>query len=202
MPLAAQAIKFLGLARLLDHLDDAVLLIQPHDAHARRLMAMYRHHGHGDSGTAGAMRLDQVAKRHAIELICGQNQDVARAIVVQIAKVLANGVGGAAIPVGRLVGLLGGEDLDKAVAEGIELVGVGNMAVQADAEELREDVEAIDAAVDAVAKRDVDEAIFPGDGHGRLTAMLRQGIQRSSAAAAENQAEQCRAWQLVLTRSG
>ena len=60
-----------------------------------------------------------------------------------VADVLAHGVGGALVPVGRLVGLLGGQHLDEAAAEGVELVGVGDVAVQADAEELRQDVDAV-----------------------------------------------------------
>ena len=57
---------------------------------------------------------------------------------------LAHGVGGALIPVGGLVRLLGGQHLDEAAAERVELVGVGDMAVQADAEELRQDVDAVE----------------------------------------------------------
>ena len=64
-------------------------------------------------------------------------------VLVDIADVLAHGVGGALIPVGGLVGLLGGQHLDEAAAERIELIGVGDVAVQADAEKLRQDVDAI-----------------------------------------------------------
>ena len=56
---------------------------------------------------------------------------------------LADGVGGALVPVGGLVGLLGGQHLDEAAAERVELVGVGDVPVQADAEELRQDVDAV-----------------------------------------------------------
>ena len=42
-----------------------------------------------------------------------------------------------------LVRLLGGEDLDEAAAERVELVGVGDVPVQADGEELRQDVDAV-----------------------------------------------------------
>jgi len=63
---------------------------------------------------------------------------------MDIADVLANRVGGALVPVGGFVGLLGREDLDEShLLNGVELVRVGDMAMQADAEKLREDVDAI-----------------------------------------------------------
>src|SRR5579884_1586416 len=56
-----------------------------------------------------------------------------------------DGVGGALVPVGGVVGVLGGQQLDEAAAEGVELVGVGDVAVQTDAEELRQHVDAVEA---------------------------------------------------------
>src|SRR5262249_53079008 len=106
-----------------------------------------------------------------------------------VPELLANGVGGALIPVGTLVRLLGREDLDETLAKGIELVRVGDVPVQADAQELRQDVDAVEAAVDAVTDGDVDEPILAGDGHRRLAAQHRQGVKTGAAAAAEDEAE-------------
>ncbi len=108
---------------------------------------------------------------------------------MQVAQILPNGVGGAAIPVGRLVGLLGGQNLDEAIIKRIELIGIADMTMQTDAEKLRQDVNAFESAVDAIAEGNVDESILAGDGHGRLTAVLGQRIQRRAASAAENEAD-------------
>ena len=89
------------------------------------------------------MRPEQVAEVHAVQLVAGQDQHFVRGVFGDVADLLADGVGGALIPVGGLVGLLGGQHLDEAAAEGVELVGVGDVAVQADAEELRQDVDAV-----------------------------------------------------------
>ena len=164
-------------------------VVEPHDAQARHLVCG----GTGSTAMVTSASLSgasaTVAKVHAVELIAGQDQHVAARVLLDVADVLAHGVGGALVPVGGLVGLLGGQDLDEAPAERVELVGVGDVPVQADAEKLRQHVDAVEAAVDAVADGDVDEPILAGDGHGRLAAQHGEGIQAGAAAAAQDQAQ-------------
>jgi hypothetical protein len=135
------------------------------------------------------MCTDQFAEIHAIELIGGQNQHQRSGIALQIAQILADGVGGALIPGGGFIGLLRGQYLDETATEHIEFVGIGNVAVQADAEKLRDDVDALQSTVDAVGERNVDEAILTGNGHGRFAAVLGQWIQGGAASAAQNEAD-------------
>src|SRR5262245_1829481 len=135
------------------------------------------------------MRADKVVEVHAIKLISGQDQNVAAVITLQVGQVLADGVGGATIPVGCFVGLLRRPDLDITLAEGIELVGLTDVTMEADAEVLGEDVDALDAAVDAVGNGDIDEAILAGDGYGRFASLHGQWIKAGSAPAAEYQAD-------------
>src|SRR5207245_3804086 len=66
---------------------------------------------------------------------------------------------------------------------------VADVPVQAHAQELRQDVDAIEAAVDAVADGDIDKAILAGDGHGRLAAQHGERVEPRAAAAAENQTQ-------------
>src|SRR5262249_15943264 len=88
-----------------------------------------------------------------------------------------------------LVGLLSGQDFDEAVVERIELVRMGDVLVQADAEELREHENAVDAAVQTVADGHIDETVLAREGDRRLTAMPRQRKQPRSPSAAEDQTE-------------
>src|SRR6185437_8675783 len=81
------------------------------------------------------------------------------------------------------------ENLDETTTERVELVGVADMAMQADAEKLRQDVKSFDSAVDAITDGNVDKAILTGDGYGRFATMLGQRVERSAAAAAENEAD-------------
>ena len=61
--------------------------------------------------------------------------------------------------------------------------------MQADRVELREHVDAVQPAVDAVRERNVDQPILAGQRHGRLRAILGQRIEPRAAAAAENNSD-------------
>ena len=52
--------------------------------------------------------------------------------------------------------LLGSQKLDKATAKMVKAVRLANMLVQADAQELRQNENAIDTAVDTIGNRDID----------------------------------------------
>ena len=61
--------------------------------------------------------------------------------------------------------------------------------MQADRVELRQHVDPVQAAVDAVRERDVDQPILARQGDGRLGAILGQRIQPRAATAAENESD-------------
>src|SRR5207245_1376871 len=105
------------------------------------------------------------------KLIAGKDKHLAVVIFLNIAEVLAHRVGSPLVPVGCFEGLLSRQDLDEATPERIEFVGIGNVAVQADAEELGQDVDTVEATVDAVANGDIDEPVFAGNRHGRLASV-------------------------------
>src|SRR5262245_25665570 len=90
-------------------------------------------------------------------------------------QVLANGVGGALIPMALLVGfvhrLLSGQELDEAAAKMVEAVGAADMPVETHRFKLRKYVDLVDLAVDAVRDGDVDESILAGERHGWLRAV-------------------------------
>src|SRR5262249_32581228 len=133
--------------RFLDQAKDTVVIAQLEDAQVRGLGPADRHDGDGHVGVGVAVSLQQPLKVHAVKLVAGQYQDLRRSLLVDMGEVLAKGVGGALEQVGGLIGWLGGEDFAEALAEGIELVGVGEVAVQADAQELRHDIDAVQPAV-------------------------------------------------------
>ena len=113
---------------------DAAVLVEPDDAERRRLVAARRARRRWSRRRSlSRCVLSMSAEVHAVELVAGEDQHVAGAVGVEVAEVLPDGVGGALVPVGRLVGLLGGQHLDEAAAERVELVGVGDVPVQADA---------------------------------------------------------------------
>jgi len=132
---------------------------------------------------------DHLPKIHPVELVAGEDQHVLDARLLQVAEILPHGVGGALIPVGVGDGLLGGQDLDEAAGEAVEVVASADMAVETDGVELGEHVDAVQPAVDAVRQGNVDQAILRGDGHGRLGTELGQWIESGTPPAAENQSD-------------
>src|SRR5262249_9872151 len=61
--------------------------------------------------------------------------------------------------------------------------------VQADAQELRQDIDSIKAAVEAITDRDVNEAIFAGDGNRGLAAEFGERIEPRAAPTSQDQAQ-------------
>ena len=149
------------------------------------MLPAYRNDGYRDVRVMLGMRPQNLAVVHAIKLIAGQDEDGAGLLVLEIANVLPDGVCGPLVPIGFLVRLLGRQDFDEAPAERVKLVRIRDMAMQADAEKLRQDVDTVESAVKAIADGNVDETILPRDGYGRLAANHRQGIKARAPAAAE-----------------
>ena len=58
-----------------------------------------------------------------------------------------------------------------------KVVGAGQVAIQRGAVELGQDVDFADAAIDAVAHRDIDQSVNTSNWHCRLSTCLCQGIK-------------------------
>ena len=142
-----------------------------------------------DVGLPVDVRVDQLAVVHAVEMIAGEDQVVVGVVAREVARRLPHGVGRALKPV-RVVGrLLGGEDLDEPLAEEIHPVGLRDVPVERRRVELRQHEDPADVGVQAVADRDVDEAVLAADRHRRLRAELRQRKQPRALSAAEDERE-------------
>src|SRR5262249_3556531 len=143
----AERLELLVALRLLDQAGHPAGVVPAHDTDPAPPPAGDGQDGDGRVGAAVAARLPPPPEVPPVDLVGRQDQDVVAAGLLDVAEVLADGVGGAGVPLGRLVGLLRRQDLHEAAAERVELVGVGDVAVQADAEELRQDVDTAAAAV-------------------------------------------------------
>jgi hypothetical protein len=135
------------------------------------------------------MRFEHLFVIHAIQLIARKNQHVIDVGLLHVADLFPHRIGGALVPVDSIHRLLRRQDLHKAAVVGIELVGVADMPMQADRHELRQHVNAIDAAVDAIGQRDIDQTVFAGQGHGRFGAIFCQRIESRAPAAAQYQCD-------------
>src|SRR5262249_20405614 len=119
--------------RLLYQAHDALAVVQADNPQAGSLFDCPPRGGKRRGGTPVAVCPQQPAKVHAVKLVRREHQNIAAIIGTQVAKVLAHRVSRTQIPASGLVGLLGGQDANEALAEWIELVGIANVAVKADA---------------------------------------------------------------------
>ncbi len=135
------------------------------------------------------MRVEHLAVVHLVQLVARQDQHLAAAMAVEVARALAHGVGGALEPLGAVLGLLGREHRDEGRAEHVELVRHRQVLVEALGVVLRQHEDAPQVRVDAVADRDVDQPVLAADRHGRLRALVREREQARPAAAPEDDGE-------------
>ncbi len=98
----------------------------------------------------------------------------------------ADSIGRPLEPVRAAGRLLGGKDVDETAGEFVEAVGLHDVAVEARRQKLGEDKDALDARVDAVRDRDVDDPVLPRETDGRLGPAEREGVEPRPAAPAQD----------------
>jgi hypothetical protein len=91
------------------------------------------------------------------------------------------------VPVRVVRRLFRGEDLDEPLAEQVHAVRLRDVAVEGRRVELRQDENAPDVGVQAVADRDVDEAILSPNRHSGLRTVLGEREQARALTAAEDE---------------
>ena len=141
------------------------------------------------------MLVQQRAKIHPVKLIAAENE----VVIVRAVRGSSACSGARRRPcldtIASLPGLLRGEDLDEAAREIVELVARLDMAMQRHAVELRQHVNRTQTRVEAVADRDIDEAIFSAERHRRLRAIFCQRKKPRARAATHDDGKRalCRA---------
>jgi len=82
-------------------------------------------------------------------------------------------------------GLLGCEDFDKTVREGIEIIGPRDMEVETRRVELGEDVDFLETGVDAIGNRDIDDAELAPERNGWFGSFLGEWIKAGTFSSAQ-----------------
>ena len=177
------------LLRLLDEADDALLLVDLHDAEALGLITRHGNRRHRQVCIRLDVLRDDAAEIHPVELVAAEDDEILEVVVEEVCEVLANGVGGAFIPGSAGRGLFRCEDFNKPAGEVVELVGLRNVPVQRRGVELREDVDAFEVRVDAVRDRNVHQTVFAGEWNGGLGAFLGQRKEARAGSSAHDDGE-------------
>ena len=99
---------------------------------------------------------------------------------------LPHRVGRSLKPAGALHRLFGGKHFDVSAIEWIESIAVGDVPVQRRGIELRQNEDPLQSGVDAVADRNIDQAILSSEWNRRFGAVLRQREQAFPSATCKN----------------
>ena len=169
--------------------DDLAVAVELEESHRRRIVDRHRLRRDSDVGLPIDVRLDHLVVVHAVQMIAGKNQVVVGVVAHEVPRRLPHRVGRPLKPV-RVVGrLLGREDFHEPRTEQIHPVRLRDVPVERRRVELREDEDAPDVGVQAIADRNVDQAVLAADRDSRLRAMLRQRKQTRTLTAPEDERE-------------
>jgi len=125
-----QAVDHLGVLGFFDELRDGEVVADAHEAEALDFGDGKGYRGYGYIGTGGDVLLDDFLEIHPVELVAGEDEDVVVGEGPEMLEITADGIGGALIPVGVFLGLLGRKDVHKTATKGVEMEGVLNVPVE------------------------------------------------------------------------
>ena len=158
--------------------------------HQAKGLGLGRIHGQGPDGEVGAgfdVVLDEQAVIHPVELVARQDQVLVHVPFLEQPLVFAHRIGRALKPAGAGGGLLGRQHLNKTLAKtGGEVVTLAEVTVERRAVELRQHVHLVDAGIDAVADRNINQPILARQRHGRLGPRLGEGEKTGPGSAAKD----------------
>ena len=175
----------LGLCGLFLEADDAPIFIGFDDAElAGSFGGGNFDGGDGDFGAGIDVALEHFGVVHFVDVVAGKNENVFGALAAEGIDVLVDGVRGALIP------LLGDahlrrQDFDKFTETHERRPSGADVARKAEGFILRENEDAMETGVDAIGKRDVNDAIESAERDGRLGAIASEGPEPLALSSSE-----------------
>src|SRR6185369_4239864 len=171
-------------------LHDAPLQVHVHHAESGGLGQGHLDAGDRAARVHGDVIGDQLGVVHLVDVVAGQHQDVLRVVAGEDVHVLVDSIGRAAVPELLVHALLRRQQVD----EFIELVAQERPAALQVAQQavrlvLGQHADASDTGVQAVGKREVDDAELAPEVDCRLGAIVGQVCQARAAAAGQDQGD-------------
>ena len=160
------------------------------DAEAGDLVGRDGQGGNGDVGAGVLVLLQHAAVVHLVDLVAGEDEDMARLLGADGIDVLVDRVGGALVP-GLGDALHGGKNLNELaqLAGHHRAPALADVPVERERLVLREDVNVAQVGVDAVGQCDVDDAVLAGEGDRGLGAIAREGKKPFASATCKQHTE-------------
>ena len=158
--------------------------------------------GDRDVGVPLDVGFEELVEVHAVEVVAREDEVIVRVEALEVARRLSHGVRGALEPVRAVGRLLRGEHLHEALREHVEPVGLRDVAVERRGVELGQHEDALEAGVQAVADRDVDQPVLARERHGRLRAHVRQREQARSRGRRRGSGSTRHSWLHLILHGG
>jgi len=145
--------------------------------------------GDGDVGAGVLVLLEHALVIHFVDVVAGEDDHVLWLLGANGIDVLIDGVGRPHVPV-LADPLHGGQNLDELSDFSAEDVpAFADLAIERKRLVLGQDINAAQSGVDAVGKRDVDDAVDAAKGDGRLGAVAGQRIEAFASSSREQDPE-------------
>ena len=164
-------------------LRNGIPVIYIHNAEAACLLPGDLHNGDGTVGPGLLMAAEHPGVVHFIDMVAGEDGHIVRVIQVYEADILIDGIGGALVPPGPGIALIGGQDMYAAV-HAVQLPGLAaaDVAVQLQGTVLGQHTHGVNAGVGTVGQGKVDDAELPSKGDGRLGHIPGEDIEPAALA--------------------
>ena len=175
------------LLRFFKEINDFVLGVRLHDAKAVRFFNGHGHDGDGQISVLALVEVQHGAVVHLIDVVAGEDQGGVGIVFGEEVEILQNGVGGAGIPVVLAAALIRLQEPDAAVLA-VEIPGFtdADVFVEAVGTILGEDADGIDAAIDTVADREVDNTELASKGNSGFGPFFGQDGEARAFSASQN----------------
>ena len=139
-----------------------------------------------------------IAVIHLIDVVAGQHQHILGIVALDKVDVLIDGVGGTLIPIGALIALIGGQDVNAGVhTVQIPRLTGADVVVQLQRLILSEHAHRLDAGIDTVGQGEVDDAVLTAVGYCRFGNLAGQRVQTAALAASQQHGDT-----FLLTKHG
>ncbi len=142
----------------------------------RRFFRFDLNRRYGDVRSRFHMLLKHLAVIHFVDVVAGKNHHIAGALAADGINVLVDGIRSALIPALRNTHLRGNNFVEFTEARQTR-PAIAHVPVQAQGLVLSQHEHAAQIGIEAVGKRDVNNAVHPAEGHGRLGAVAGQRPQ-------------------------
>ena len=142
--------------RLLAKIHDPPLTVHLHDPERGRGFPRHWLDRNRHVRATRSVLFDKGAVIHAIEVVARQDQHLVGPARQKMPELLAHRIGRALVPIDAVLGLLGSQDLDKAIRKRIKAVRRADVAVQRSGIELGQGEDAVDPRMQTIADGNVD----------------------------------------------